>query len=336
MPSAERYEPPFVMTEEITNLVIEIGEYAGRVSARNRLSDSPVLRRQNRIKTIYSSLAIEQNTLSLEQVTDVIAGKRVLAPPQDIREVKNAYEAYEHLNRLNPFDLNDLLLAHRFMMADLIEEAGCFRSGDVGVFAGTRLIHAGTPARYVPELMRQLFTWLQSSKLHPLVKSCIFHYEFEFIHPFSDGNGRTGRLWHSLILRQWKPFFEWLPIETLIQSRQSDYYRALNDANTGGQSTIFVQFMLSVIRDALAELWTTDSPRDVGDDVGDHVGDQQRSREEQCLSLLRGNPRLSASDAAALMRLSPRQAERIIAALKKSGRLSRVGAARSGHWQVND
>lgn len=154
-----------------------------------------------------SSLAIEQNSLSLDQVSDVINGKRVLASPQDIREVKNAYEAYEYLSKFNPYSLDDLLNAHHFMMNGLVENAGCFRSSGVGVYDGNKLIHAGTPARYVPEVMNQLFNWMRYSRLHPLVKSCIFHYEFEFIHPFSDGNGRTGRLWHSLILQRWKAFF---------------------------------------------------------------------------------------------------------------------------------
>lgn len=184
----DEYKPPFTMTEEITNLVIEIGELAGRVTANDVLQTNPKLRRINRIKTIYSSLAIEQNTLTLDQVSDVINGKRILAPPQDIHEVKNAYEAYERLSAMDPYSVTDLLKAHEFMMHGLISEAGRFRSKGLGVFAGEQLIHAGTLPQYVPELIGQLFHWLKSSKLHPLVKSCIFHYEFEFIHPFSDGN----------------------------------------------------------------------------------------------------------------------------------------------------
>ncbi len=162
--------------------------------------------RENRIKTIHSSLAIEQCTLSLEQVSDVINEKRVLAPPKEIQEVKNAYEAYEKLHKLAPYSLKDLLTAHKYMMSNLVSEAGTFRSRGVGVYAGEQLIHAGTPAQYVPETMKDLFGWLKESKLHPLIKSCVFHYEFEFIHPFEDGNGRTGRLWHSLILQRWKVF----------------------------------------------------------------------------------------------------------------------------------
>ena len=262
---SEIYQPPFTMTEEITNLVIEIGEQVGAVAAYDSLQPNPTLRRENRIKSIHSSLAIEQNTLTLEQVSDIIDGKRVLGPPQDIREVKNAYEAYERISSLDPYSVKNLLLAHRIMMEGLVKEAGVFRSKNVGVYAGNQLIHAGTPANYVPELIDQLFAWMKRSKLHPLVKSCIFHYEFEFIHPFADGNGRTGRLWQSLILQKWKPFFAWLPVETLIHEKQDEYYAALNALNSEGESTIFVTFMLQIIRDALADIIKTqDSHRNVG------------------------------------------------------------------------
>jgi len=198
---SENYQPPFTMNEEITNLIVEIGEYVGKITTYDAMRPNPILRRENRIKTIHSSLAIEQNTLTLGQVTDVINGKRILGPPQDIREVKNAYEAYERVSSLDPYRVKNLLLAHKIMMQGLVKEAGSFRSGNVGVYAGTELIHAGTSAKYVPDLMQQLFLWLKQSKYHPLVKSCIFHYEFEYIHPFADGNGRVGRLWQSLICR---------------------------------------------------------------------------------------------------------------------------------------
>ena len=329
----ERYIPPFTITDEITNLVIEIGEYVGRISAHDTLSSSPMLRRQNRIKTIHSSLAIEQNTLSLEQVTDVIDGKRVLAPPQDIREVQNAYEAYEQLSRLNPYSLDDLLTAHHFMMNGLVREAGCFRAAGAGVYAGGQLIHAGTPAQYVPEVMEQLFRWLNESKVHPLVKSCVFHYEFEFIHPFSDGNGRTGRLWHSLILQNWKPFFAWLPIETLIQRRQEGYYHTLNECNAQGSSTAFISFMLGIIRDALREIPTI-SDSYVGDGVGDNVGENRLAHEALCLSLLRENPGMSARQLALQLKVTPRQVERILAKLKKEGKLERIGSAKGGSWKI--
>ena len=330
---SEIYQPPCTMTEEITNLVIEIGEQVGAVAAYDSLQPNPTLRRENRIKSIHSSLAIEQNTLTLEQVSDIIDGKRVLGPPQDIREVKNAYEAYERISSLDPYSVKNLLLAHRIMMEGLVKEAGVFRSKNVGVYAGNQLIHAGTPANYVPELIDQLFAWMKRSKLHPLVKSCIFHYEFEFIHPFADGNGRTGRLWQSLILQKWKPFFAWLPVETLIHEKQDEYYAALNALNSEGESTIFVTFMLQIIRDALADIIKTqDSHRNVGVNVGINVG----TNEKKVLALLRQDGRLTAKILASTLGLTERQVERIIASLKKQGMLIRHGASKNGFWEVVD
>lgn len=334
---SELYQPPFTMTEEITNLVIEIGEQVGAVAAYDSLQPNPTLRRESRIKSIHSSLAIEQNTLTLEQVSDVIDGKRILGPPQDIREVKNAYEAYERISSLDPYSVTNLLQAHKILMEGLVKEAGVFRSKNVGVYAGSQLIHAGTPANYVPELIDQLFTWMKQSKLHPLVKSCIFHYEFEFIHPFADGNGRTGRLWQSLILQKWKPFFAWLPVETLIHEQQDGYYAALNASNTMGESTIFVTFMLKIIRDSLVDIIKTqDSHRDVGTNVGINVGINVGANEEKVLLLLHQDGKLTAKVLAATLGLTERQIERIIASLKKQGILIRHGASKNGFWEVID
>lgn len=317
---SDSYKPPFTMTEEITNLVIEIAELTGKISLSDRLFRNPRLRRENRIRSIYSSLAIEQNSLTIDQVSDIIAGKRIFGPPQDIREVKNAYEAYEILASLNPYSMKDLLKAHRIMMEDIVKEAGTFRSKGVGVYAGTELIHAGSPPQYVPELMRELFTWLKESKLHPLVKSCIFHYEFEFIHPFADGNGRTGRLWHTLILAKWKEFFLWLPIETVIYERQKEYYQAINAANTKGESTVFVAFMLEVIRDLLLELAENEAVKE--------------SIEDRLLALLRQNAAHSAKSLSLELGISERQIQRILRKLKDTGAIERSGSNRNGRWIV--
>lgn len=319
---ADNYIPPFTMTEEITNLVIEIAELTGQISLSDRLSKNPKLRRENRIRSIHSSLAIEQNSLTVDQVSDIIEGKRVLGPPQDIREVKNAYEAYELIAKMNPYSVKDLLMAHRVMMMDLVKESGIFRNKGVGVYSGTELIHAGTPPQYVPDLIHQLFTWLNNSKLHPLIKSCIFHYEFEFIHPFADGNGRTGRLWHTLILAKWKEFFLWIPIETIIHERQEEYYHALNAANTGGESTIFVEFMLEILRDLLIGLAEKEAPH-LNDDI-----------EDRLLALLRQNGRHSAKKLACEMGISERQIQRILKKLKDAGVIERAGANRNGRWII--
>ena len=326
----EGYNPPFTMNEEITNLIVEIGEYVGTITTYDAMRPNPILRRENRIKTIHSSLAIEQNTLTLEQVTSVINGKRILGPPQDIREVKNAYEAYERVSVLDPYSLKNLLLAHKIMMEGLVKEAGSFRSGNVGVYAGTELIHAGTPAKYVPNLMNQLFTWLKQSKYHPLVKSCVFHYEFEFIHPFADGNGRTGRLWQSLILQKWKEVFAWIPVETLVYENQEEYYKVLQHSDKVGDSTEFVEFMLGMIRNALKEISETHSQTNVVINIGKNVV----TNEEKIIALLRQDGNMTANMLAVSVGVTERQAQRILAKLKAEGKIIRHGANKNGYWEV--
>ena len=260
-------KPPFEITDDILDAIAEIAELVGQVTVTHGLSANPTLRRTNRIRTIYSSLAIEQNTLSLEQVTAVLNGKHVIAPPKDIAEVKNAYEIYEMLDSLNPYSVEDLLKAHAVMTKDLVEESGCFRSGPVGVVdKHGNVLHFGTLPAYVPNLVYELFDWVQNSNIHMLIKSCVFHYEFELIHPFADGNGRIGRLWHTLLLSNWKPFFAWLPVESIIHDRQDEYYRAINKSNAEGESTVFIEFMLSAIKAALVEaVETTDATQNMTD-----------------------------------------------------------------------
>lgn len=322
---SEGYKPPFTMTEEITNLVIEVAEMTGMIALTDGLSKNPTLRRENRIHSIHSSLAIERNSLTIGQVSDVINGKRVLGPPKDIREVQNAYDAYDMLTKLNPYSIEDLLTAHKIMMLDLVKEAGIFRSGGVGVYAGEDLIHAGTPPQYVPDLISELFQWLKESTLHPLIKSCIFHYEFEFIHPFADGNGRTGRMWHTLILAKWKDFFLWLPIETLIHEQQEDYYKAINAANTDGESTVFVKFMLEIIKKALEEL-----TKNVAEEAKKNSGAVQ----DKLLELLKLDNKISARSAADKLEMSERQVQRLLKNMKDEGIIERVGSNRKGSWKV--
>lgn len=323
---SENYQPPFMMTEEITNLIVEIGEYIGTITTYDAMRPNPILRRENRIRTIHSSLAIEQNTLTLEQVTDVVNGKRILGPPKDIREVKNAYEAYETISAFDPYSLKDLLLAHKIMLNGLVKEAGNFRSGNVGIYAGAELVHAGTPAKYVPDLMNQLFTWLKKSQYHPLVKSCIFHYEFEFIHPFADGNGRMGRLWQSLILQKWKEIFAWIPVETLVYENQNEYYRVLQQADNAGDSTGFVEFMLRMVCNALKGI--------SGTNVVTNVAINVVINEEKMLNLLQQNGSMSARLLSESMGITQRQAQRILAKLKREGKIIRHGANKNGYWEV--
>ncbi len=295
------YKPPFHMTDKIVTLLAVISEQVGRITVLQESTISPHLRRENRIRTIHSSLAIEHNSLSLNQMTAILDGKRVLGNPNEIREVQNAYEAYEMMLRLDPNSVEDLLTAHRLMMQGLVLENGRFRSGGVGVFDGDKLIHMAPPAEFVPQQIQDLFAWYSDSEMHPLIKSAIFHYEFEFIHPFQDGNGRMGRMWHSLLLGNWKELFFWLPVEELIQSRQKEYYDALGKADKMADSAVFVELMLEIIRDTLKE--TTVVGRSTDQD-GDQDTDQDASV-NKLLSIL-GNETLSASELMERLGLSHR------------------------------
>lgn len=296
------YKPPFHMTDKMTSLIAEISEQVGRITVLQEGTISPHLRRENRIRTIHSSLAIEHNSLSLEQVTAILDGKRVLGNPNEIKEVQNAYEAYELMLRLNPASVDDLLKAHKLMMNDLVSENGRFRSGGVGVFDGEVLIHMAPPVEFVPEHIQNLFAWYQKSELHPLIKSAIFHYEFEFIHPFADGNGRMGRMWHSLLLGQWKEMFFWLPIEELIQSRQKEYYDALGAADKQADSAGFVELMLEIIRDSLTEITVVGRSTDQD---SDQVTVQDKMPVERILSAL-SDETLSATELMERLGLSHR------------------------------
>lgn len=251
----DKYIPPYDITEEMLELASEITENLGRLSNINDLERLPRLRRVNRIKSIQSSLAIENNTLSLEQVTDVIDGKHVLGPKSDIVAVKNAFDVYKKLPEFDPFSLDDLKKAHGIMMNGLLLDAGELRSSSVGVFNEQgKVIHVAPPQEMVPDLMIQLFDWLKNSKVHMLIRSSVFHYEFEFIHPFGDGNGRTGRLWQTALLASWKPIFEWVPIESIIKDNQEEYYKAIGLSTSEGKSNKFILFMLGVIKKAVEEI----------------------------------------------------------------------------------
>ena len=314
--------PPFKITNDILNLVYEIGELVGKISAEKEFEKNLTLRRENRIKTIYSSLAIEQNTLTLEQVTDVINGKRVLAPLKDIKEVQNAYEIYERLDELNENSMKDLLLAHKIMTSELIKESGRFRSKNAGVYQGDKLIHMGTLPEYIPELINNLFLWLKNSKEHPLIKAAVFHYEFEFIHPFQDGNGRIGRLWHSLILSKWKKFFAWLPIESLVQKYQKEYYIIINNSNKDGESTEFILFMLEIIKETLIELVETQK---MTDKVIDKMTDKNKERVKLLMKYLGQNDSISNKEAQSLLGISEATARRFLNSLVKENLLVAVG-----------
>lgn len=241
------YVPPFKITTRAINLIAEISAMVERFAIRMEQNDALLLRKINRIKTIQGSLAIEGNTLTESQITDILDGKHVVAPIREIQEVKNAIKTYNLYTQLAPYSTKDLLRAHGVMMEALTDDAGHFRKSGVGVFAGAKAIHIAPPANRVPTLIADLFEWLKKADDHLLIKSCVFHYEFEFIHPFSDGNGRTGRLWQSLILGQLNPVFEHLPIENMVYANQQGYYDAINRSTDATDSGIFVDFMLEEI-----------------------------------------------------------------------------------------
>ena len=264
--SEKGYVPPYTITDKTVNLISAITEIITKITINDNMSNNPRLRRDNRIRTIHASLAIENNSLSLDQVTDIINGKRILGAPDEICEVKNAFEAYNRLLEMNPYSIKDMLLAHKVLMNELTKEAGTFRSGGVGVFAGEQLVHMAPPANQVPHLMKELVDWAKRAEVHPLIKSCVFHYEFKFIHPFVDGNGRMGRLWQTVILKDYSPVFEFLPIESLIKERQQDYYDVLGKSDNQGNSTRFIEFMLKIINIALEDLLKTQNRTLTGTD----------------------------------------------------------------------
>ena len=318
-------KPPYEITNTIIDSVAEIAELVGRLTSTNQLSSNPTLCRSNRIRTIHGSLAIEQNTLSLEQVTAVLNGKHVLAPPKDIAEVKNAYEIYERLDELDPYSVDDLLTAHGIMTRELVDESGMFRTRPVGVVDQEgRVLHFGTLPQYVPDLVMELLDWVKNSDVHMLIRSCVFHYEFELIHPFADGNGRVGRLWHTLLLSKWNPAFAWLPVESIIHDRQEEYYAAINASNDAGESTVFIEFMLSAIKASLIDAINA------SDEMSDGPMGKATMRWKQIEKFLETHPYIMNADVRALCGVSAATANRILAGLAAEGKL--VKYREGGHW----
>ena len=318
-------KPPFEITNAIIGYVAEIAELTGKLSSTNKFSANPMLRRTNRIRTIHGSLAVEQNTLTLEQVTAVLNGKQVLAPPKDIAEVKNAYEIYERLDELDPYSVDDLMTAHGIMTRGLVDESGMFRTRPVGVVDQEgHVLHFGTLPQYVPDLVMELLDWVKSSDVHMLIRSCVFHYEFELIHPFADGNGRVGRLWHTLLLSKWNPAFAWLPVESIIHDRQQEYYAAINASNDAGESTVFIEFMLTAIKASLIDAINT------SDEMSDGPMDKAAMRWRQIEKFLETHPFIMNADVRTLCGVSAATANRILANLVMNGNLNKCH--KNGYW----
>ena len=250
------YVPPFEITNTMLDLVSSIMKKIGKLENYKDLNKMPILRRNNRIHSIHSSLAIEDNSLSFKEVKDIIDGKLVIGDKKEIQEVKNAYNAYEMMKEVNPYSIKDLKKIHGVMTFLTVDDAGEFRKGNEGVFNGDVCIHVCPKPEMINTLMTELFNWLKENKnkIHPLILSSIFHYEFVFIHPFSDGNGRTVRLWQNILLSKWEDIFAYVPIESQIKEYQNEYYDAINNCNKNGNSTEFVEFMLKMIDEVLNHL----------------------------------------------------------------------------------
>ena len=318
------YQPPYTITPQILQRVADIVELLTRWEAAGDNGLSPQLRRNNRIRTIQASLAIENNTLSIEQVTAVLDGKTVLGLPREIQEVRNAFAAYEQLPNWQAHSATDLLTAQGLLMSGLVDEAGSFRSKGVGIYNESDLVHRAPPASRIEALMTDLLAWLASAPVHPLIASCVFHYEFEFIHPFADGNGRMGRLWQTLILSQWQPLLAYLPVESVIRVRQTAYYQALADADRLADSTPLIEFMLQALLDAMIEVPTKTS------------GKKSVKTSGKILALIRENELVTITELAVAIGVSERSIERNLKKLQAEQRLSRIGPANGGYWKVSE
>ena len=330
------YIPPFTISTNAINLIAEISAQIERYAIRLEQSDGLRLRKANRVRTIHSSLAIEGNMLSEDEVKDIIDGKTVMAPLRQIQEVKNAIKTYELYEKLNPFDVHDLLKAHGTMMMALTDDAGKFRRGGVGVFSEERLVHMAPPADRVPFLIDDLFEWLKQAKDHLLIRSCVFHYEFEFIHPFSDGNGRMGRLWQSLILGRLHPLFEYLPVENMVYANQEAYYNAIQHSTATADSGPFIEFMLQEILNTLkrhqGSLISQHNVMEVRDKIRDKFGISSG----QIIEQIQRNPAVTLDEIAAALSVTRRSIEKKIKELRDAGYIRREGSNKSGRWIVND
>ena len=316
------YKPPYTITSKMLSLATKIGEELTRLEYRSDKIITPQLRKKNRIKTLVGTLEIEGNFLGEEKITAILDGKRVLGSYQEVLEVEGAIEAYKAFENYRYDNLDDLRKAHNYLMKGILNSAGSFRGVNVGVGSSDGVSHVAPPFGVVPQLMQNLFEWLKTSDEHMLIKSCVFHYEFEFIHPFSDGNGRIGRLWQSVILHQWRKVFSAIPTESIIRDNQERYYRALEDAGSLGESTPFIEFMLEVILETIQS--------SVKSSVKSSV-----NTEDKILNYLEQNPKITIRELAELLGLTTRAIEKQIANLKKENKINRVGSARKGHWEMN-
>ncbi len=325
------YTPPFTITNKILNLVSQITECITKLEILEPKSISPTLRKVNKIKTITGTLEIEGNSLGIEKVTAILEGKKVLGTQKEIAEVKGTIKVYDELENFDYKNIDDILLAHKMLMGDILTKAGTFRVSDVGVGSSGGVVHVAPPSSQVPNLMYNLFGWLESSDIHPLIKSSVFHYEFEFIHPFIDGNGRIGRLWQSLILYEWKTIFTGIPVESVVRDAQEAYYEALEKSGSLGESTPFIEFMLEAI------LLTCNKVLIKGKNVPLNVPKNvPLKRLDQIIRFIKENKDVTIEQLAPMCGVSAKTIKRDIAKLKEMNKIQRMGSLKSGYWEIID
>ncbi len=333
------YIPPFEITSKIIDLIAKIAEILGKLEILAPSTITPKLRRGNRIKTITGTLEIEGNSLGIKKITSIINGKRVLGDLREIAEVNGAIKVYENIDSFDYQNLDDLLLAHKMLMGEILSNAGSFRLKNVGVGSGDNIIHIAPPYNRVPNLMKDLFRWLKDSDIHPLIKSSVFHYEFEFIHPFIDGNGRMGRFWQSLMLYNWKKIFSTVPIESIIRDNQEKYYHILKISGQQATGTPFIEFMLEAIYKAcLNEIKSQEN--DPKDDTKDDTKNKDRNlnpkeRSTQIIKLMIKNPKITILELSKILKVSDATIKRDLAKLKREKFIHREGSLTDGLWVVD-
>ena len=322
--------PPYTITDKMLNLATNIMEKIGEANYFESINRFPELRRKTRIKSIHSSLAIENNQLSLFQVEAVINGKNVIGEQKDIQEVKNAYKAYEEIDKVNPYSVEDLKKIHGILTFAIEDDSGKFRNHGEAVYDGDIQIFMAPPHRMVPTLMDNLFNWMNEEKgeVNPLILSSIFHYEFVFIHPFSDGNGRTARLWQTAILADWKDLFKYIPIESIIRKHQEEYYTAIQNCNNVGNSNEFIEFMLKIIDEAVDGMILTSAQETTQETT-------QKTTQEKIINLIKKNPSITQIEMARELNLTRDGISYNIRKLKENGIIERVGSTKNGIWKIN-
>ena len=327
------YLPPFTLSNKTLSLVAQISESIGRLTVQQEQEKLLRLRKVNRMRTVQGSLAIEGSTLTQQQITAILDGKRVIAPPKEVQEAHNAISTYESLPRWQPENGTHLLAAHLLMMKGLVKDAGMYRQEGVGVMSGEQVVHMAPQATRVPKLMTDLLEWLESSDVHPLVASCVFHYEFEFIHPFSDGNGRMGRLWQTLILSKWHEVFINIPVESMVYQHQDNYYLAIRQSTQQTDSAPFIEFMLQMIYDAISEANNITSDDGLNDGLNE--GLKLSKLDKDILIFIQQDRYKTNAQLAEKCGKSQSTIERRVKFLKEAGLITRIGAKKTGYWQVN-